>query len=152
MPILDKPYTYIKWSSPTEVVQTKPSFPPSCNQLAVVQGLIPTADLRGGSQLIRWGDNYIAITHEVFLSKNYMGQKDGVYRHRLCVWDSEFKLVGVSPEPWSFLDAKIEFVCGAAIYGDDLLLSWGFQDNAAMVLQIPGRLVDEMITEALNGN
>ena len=152
MPILDKPYTYIKWSSPTEVVETKPSLPPFCEQIAVVQGIIPTADLRGGSQVITWGDKYIAITHEVLLSSNYMGQKDGVYRHRLCVWDSSFKLVGVSPEPWSFLNAKIEFVCGATVYENDLLLSWGFQDNAAMVLQIPGRLVDEMITEALNGN
>jgi hypothetical protein len=152
MPVLDKPYVYVKWSSPTEVVRTKPHRPAVCEQLAVVEGVTAPADLRGGSQLIKWGDMYIAITHEVVLSKNYMGQKDGVYRHRLCVWNKSFKLIGVSPVEWSFLDAKIEFVCGAAVLNDNLLLSWGFQDNAAFVLEVPKALVDSMISEALYGN
>ena len=152
MPVLDKPYVYIKWAFPTEVVRTKPYLPASCEQLAVVEGVKPPSDQRGGSQLIKWGDMYIAITHEVVLSKNYMGQKDGVYRHRLCVWNKSFKLIGISPQEWSFLDAKIEFVAGAAVLDGNLLLSFGFQDNAAMVLQVPGALVDSMISEALYGN
>ena len=152
MPVLDKPYVYTKWTSPTEVVRTKPHLPAVCEQLAVVEGVTPPTDQRGGSQLIKWGEMYIAITHEVVLSKNYMGQKDGVYRHRLCVWNKSFKLIGISPEEWSFLDAKIEFVCGAAVLNGDLLVSFGFQDNAAMVLQVPGVVVDTMISEALYGN
>ena len=153
MPVLDKPYVYIKWSSPTEVVRTKPHLPAVCEQLAVVEGVTPPTDQRGGSQLLKWGDMYIAITHEVVLSKNYMGQKDGVYRHRLCVWNKSFRLIGISPIEWSFLDAKIEFVCGIAEHEGDLIVSFGYQDNAAFILQVPQPVVEEMISEALyNGN
>ena len=151
MPILDKPYHYVKWSAPTEIVKTYPYRPEKCEQVAVVEGITPPVDLRGGSQLIKWGEMYIALTHEVVLSKNYMGQKDGVYRHRLCVWNKAFRLIGISPTEWSFLDAKIEFVCGAAVYKEDLLLSFGYQDNAAFLLQVPKQLVDSMIEEALFG-
>jgi len=151
MPILDKDYQYVKWTSPTEVVQASPDTTESV-QLSVQRGVEAPTDLRGGSQVIRWGEYYIAITHEVVLTKNYMGQKDGVYRHRLCVWDTDFTLVGVSPSEWSFLDAKIEFVCGAAVLDGNLLLSWGFQDNAAFILQVPAQLVDQMIAEAIRGN
>jgi hypothetical protein len=152
MPVLDKPFHYVKWSNPTELVRTYPNLPPRCEQVSLKEGTKTHSDQRGGSQLIRWGEYYIAITHEVVLSKNYIGQKDGVYRHRLCVWNTDFTLIGVSPEPWSFLDAKIEFVCGAANNGD-LLLSWGFQDNAAFILSVPSQVVEEMIREAIyNGN
>jgi hypothetical protein len=150
MPVLDKPYHYIKWTSPTELVKTYPDLPARCEQISLKEGKKSNADLRGGTHVIRWGNYYIAIVHEVNLYNNYLKQKDGVYRHRLCVWDDEFTLIGVSPEHFSFLDAKIEFAAGAAIHNEDLLVSFGFQDNAAFVLRTPGSLIDEMIKEALN--
>jgi hypothetical protein len=149
MPILDKPYHYIKWTSPTEVVKADPTEP-KCEQVKVSPGRVVNADQRGGSQLIKWGKNYIAITHEVVLYKNYMGQKNGTYRHRLCVWDAELNLIGVSPESWSFLDGQIEFCPGAAELNGNLLIGFGFQDNAAFVLEVPATLVEELIEEALN--
>ena len=60
-------------------------------------------DQRGSSQVIRWGSMYISITHEVDLFKNYLKQKDAIYRHRLVVWDQELNVVGLSKE-FSFLD------------------------------------------------
>jgi hypothetical protein len=149
MPILDMPYHYIKWSSPTELVKTYPDLPARCEQVSITKGINPSSDLRGGTQLIKWKDHYIAITHEVNLYNNYLGQKDGVYRHRLCVWNNDFKLIGLSPEAFAFLDAKIEFATGAAIQGKDLLISFGFQDNVAFVLRSPEKVIDEMIKEAL---
>jgi hypothetical protein len=61
-----------------------------------------------------------------------------------------FKLIGLSPESWSFLDGKIEFVCGAAIVNDNLVIGFGFQDNAAFVLEVPNDLVNKMVEEALS--
>ena len=55
-----------------------------------------------------------------------------------------------SPENFSFLDGQIEFCPGGAIYKGDLLLTFGFQDNSAFLLRVPGDLVDEMIAEAIN--
>jgi len=148
MPILDKDYHYVKWTVPTEVVKVDPNEPKS-EQVSVKQGKTANADQRGGSQLIPWGDYYIAITHEVVLYKNYLKQKNGTYRHRLCVWDKEFNLIGISPQSWSFLDGQIEFCAGAAKYNDNLLISFGFQDNAAFILDVPNALVEELIQEAL---
>ena len=149
-PIVDKPYHFVKWTSPVEVVKTYPELPPRCEQVIVKPGLAVKSDLRGGSQMIRWNENiYISISHETELSWNYLGQKDGVYRHRLCVWDNEFNLIGISPEEFSFLDAKIEFCAGAAKLNNDLLISFGFQDNAAFILKVTEDIVEQMIKEAL---
>ena len=151
MPILDMPYHYIKWSNPTEVVKTFPNLPPRSKQVAYVEGLKTPTDQRGGSQVLEWKGNYIAFTHELYFYQNYQKQKDADYRHRLAVWNKDFELIGLSTDCFSFLDAKIEFVCGAAIKGQDLLVTFGFQDNAAFVLQLPEVLVDEMVAEALDG-
>ena len=148
MPILDRPNQFVKWTSPVEIVELDGE---QCKQLMVKQGVQPNKDQRGGSQLIRWGSMYISITHEVDLFKNYLEQKDGIYRHRLCVWDNELNLVGIG-EPFSFLDGQIEFCVGAAIFQGDLLISFGFQDNAAFVLRTPKAIVEDMIVEALNAN
>jgi len=52
-------------------------------------------------------------------------------------------------QPFSFLDARVEFCVGAAKHKDNLLLSFGFQDNAAFVLQVPQAVVEDLIMEAL---
>jgi len=149
MPILDREFQYVKWTSPTEVVKANPKEP-KCEQVSHKEGLAINSDQRGGSQVIKWGDKYIAITHEVVLFKNYMKQKNATYRHRLCVWNEEFVLEGMSPFSWSFLDGQIEFAAGAAQLGDDLLITFGYVDNAAFVLQVPGVVVENMIAEAMN--
>jgi predicted GH43/DUF377 family glycosyl hydrolase len=149
MPIIDREYQYIKWTVPTEVVQAYPDEI-KCTQVSLEQGAVANADQRGGSQVVRWGSYYIAITHEVVLFKNYLNQKNGTYRHRLCVWDEDFKLIGLSPESWSFLDGQIEFCAGAAVLDGKLLVSFGFQDNAAFILEVPTDIVDILIEEALN--
>lgn len=149
MPILDKPFHFVKWTSPTEIVKAYPQNPARCEQVILKLGFTPTKDQRGGSQVFRWGSMYIAITHEVDLFNNYLNQKDGIYRHRLVVWDEQFNLVGLSPEPFSFLDARVEFVAGAAKYEEDLLISFGFQDNAAFILRTPKVVVEDLIREAL---
>ena len=150
VPVLDKPYHFIKWTSPTELVKANPNKS-ECQKVFVrPTTIVPPADQRGSSQLVRWGNVYLSITHEVDLFKNYLQQKDGIYRHRLCVWDDQLNLVGLSPEPFSFLDGRVEFCAGAAVYGDDLLISFGFQDNAAFVLRTPKSVVQDMIVEALS--
>jgi len=148
-PIIDKPYHFVKWTSPTEIVRTYPDNPPRVEQVSHKETFPVIRDQRGGSQLIPWGNYYLSITHEVDLFNNYLSQKNGIYRHRLCVWDSEYNLIGLSPEEFSFLDAHIEFCAGAAKLNDDLLITFGFSDNAAFVLKVPNKVVAKMIKEAL---
>jgi len=150
VPVLNKPYHFIKWSMPTELVYANPNEA-ECLQVFLKETKPAPADQRGSSHVVRWGDYYISITHEVNLFKNYLKQKDAIYRHRLLVWDKELNLLGLTA-PFSFLDGRVEFCVGAAVHNDNLLVSFGFQDNAAFVLQIPNTVVTGMIVEALNAN
>ena len=92
---------------------------------------------------------YISIHHEVILFKNYLQQKDGLYFHRLAVWDDQLNLVGLSPNKFTFLDGRVEFCVGMAEFQGDVLISFGFQDNAAFVLRTPRAVIEDMILEAL---
>ena len=97
--------------------------------------------------------NYIKLENlvSIILFKNYLDQKDAIYRHRLVIWDEQFNFAGLSKE-FSFLDGNIEFCVGAAKYGEDLLVSFGFQDNAAFILQTPKSIIDKMVTSAIEDN
>lgn len=152
VPIIHKPYHFVKWTSPTEIVRTYPELPARCEQVEHKPGAVTNSDQRGGSHVVQWKDHYLSITHEVNLFNNYLKQKDGIYRHRLCIWNKDMTLIGISPNNFSFMDGRIEFCSGAAVLDDSLLVSFGFQDNAAYVLKIPENIVDKMISEALNND
>ena len=147
MPIIDQPYHFVKWSMPTEVVKANPDKP-ECEQVLTKSTPPVKIDQRGGSHVVPWGEYYITFTHEVKLWRNYLNQKDSIYRHRMLVWDKEFNFVGLS-EPFSFLDTPIEFCIGAAVRNGKLLMSFGAQDNCAFVLEVPKKIVNGMITEAM---
>jgi hypothetical protein len=148
MPILDKPYHFVKWAMPTEIVWANPDKS-ECKQVLVKETPPISPDQRGGTNVIAWGDYYIAFTHEVKLWKNYLNQKDSIYRHRMIVWDKEFNFVGITSS-FSFLDTPIEFCVGAAIIKKNLVLTFGVQDNCAFVLEVPKKVVNGMITEAMS--
>ena len=42
------------------------------------------------------------------------------------------------------MEAQIEFNCGLALKDNDLLITFGYQDNAAYVLRMPIKLLDEL--------
>jgi hypothetical protein len=43
------------------------------------------------------------------------------------------------------MKADIEFCCGACFIGDDLLISFGFQDNAAFIVKLPKTLLNQIL-------
>jgi predicted GH43/DUF377 family glycosyl hydrolase len=43
------------------------------------------------------------------------------------------------------MTGRIEFVCGAAVIENDLIITYGFHDNAAFALKIPENVVEELI-------
>ena len=147
MPILDMPYHFVKWAMPTEIVKANPDTP-ECEQVLVRNTPAVPIDQRGGTNIVSWGDYYIAFTHEVKLWRNYLNQKDSIYRHRMIVWDKDFNFVGLS-KSFAFLDTPIEFCVGAAVREEKLLLSFGVQDNAAFVLEVPKKIVNGLVTEAM---
>jgi hypothetical protein len=145
MPVLDLPYHYIKWSNPTEVVKVNPETGTSETLFLGQRENIPR-DLRGGSQVISWRDHYLAITHEVDLFNSEVGRKDAVYRHRILLWDKNWNLIKWSND-FSIMGGHVEFCIGLALKGDDFLMSFGFQDNAAYLLKFPQSVMEEFLNE-----
>lgn len=144
MPIRDIPYHYVKWTNSTEVVKYDIENE-TCETVALYEWQdFGCADLRGGSQVLTWGDKYVALTHETFLLRSDADRKDAVYRHRFVVWDKDWKLIKVSKQ-FSFLEGSIEFAVGMDFYNDDVLVTFGFQDNAAYLVKFPQKFLESFI-------
>ncbi|NDB83938.1 MAG: hypothetical protein EB127_14625 [Alphaproteobacteria bacterium] len=143
MPVMDMPYHYVKWSNPTEVVRADPKTG-RAETVYLTERAPIAADFRGGSQVIKFRGLYVAVVHEVNLFKSEVGRKDGLYRHRFLLWDDKFNLVRYSPI-FAFMDAHVEFAVGMVEQGNDMLISFGFQDNAAFVLRMKSDTLDKFI-------
>jgi hypothetical protein len=135
MPILDMPYHFVKWTNPTEIVKVDP-INKTCKQIFLGKPYSIKRDIRGGSQVITIGDYRAAITHEVDLWQNKNNNKEATYRHRIVTWDKDWNVVNISDE-FDFMTGYIEFCCGLAIKDDNVLVSFGYEDNAAYLLNIP---------------
>lgn len=135
MPILDMPYHYVKWTNPTEVVSVDPIKQDSRTEFLGDPIPMPR-DLRGGSQVITLGDYRITITHEVDLFNSEVGRKDAVYRHRFIVWDRNWNIIRHTDD-FSMMDGHVEFAVGMCEYQEHILITFGFQDNAAYLLKVP---------------
>jgi hypothetical protein len=147
MPVLDKPYQFVKWTHPLEVVEAdleklEARQVRSVDEADRVDGV---PDLRGGSQLVPWGDSYICLVHEVDLKKNRNEQKDASYRQRWVTFDKDWGNRCIS-ESFSFLDGEIEFCAGLAEYKGDLLVTFAFQDNCSFIIRMPEVMIPTLFT------
>lgn len=144
MPVLDMPYHFVKWTNGTEIVKYDIK---TNSTISVFKGDwkdLGCIDLRGGSQVNTWKDKYLSLNHETFLTRSPADRKDGVYRHRFVVWDKNWNLEKVSPQ-FSFMEGAIEFAVGMVPYKNDFLITFGFQDNAAYLLRVPQKVVEEFV-------
>ena len=143
MPILDRPYHYVKWSNPTEVVKVNEQDG-SSETVFLGDHHDIGRDIRGGSQLVPWKDYYIAVTHEVDLFKSETNRKDAVYKHRILLWDKNFNLIKWSDD-FSIMGAQVEFCVGLAKEGSNFLMTFGYQDNAAYVMKFPEKVFVDIL-------
>ena len=144
MPINDMPFHFVKWSNPTEVVKVNLETLSSEVVHLNTNSITTSRDLRGSSHVIKYKNHYIAVTHEVDLWYNEQNQKDTQYYHRFVVWDENWNMVNITDE-FKFFDAGVEFVCGMVEHEDNLLISLGFQDNAAYIVQLPNEVFDSIL-------
>ena len=144
MPIVDKPYHFVKWTNPTEVVKFDPETKTTETIILGEYQDLDSFDLRGGSQVLRMGDHYIALLHETYLYRSEADRKDGTYYHRFILWDENFKIVKLS-ERFNFLGAKVEFSCGMCKKHEDFLITFGFQDNASFLLKVKQNFIMDML-------
>jgi len=147
MPILDMPYHFVKWTNGTEVVKYNIETQTTDQVLVKNWRDLGCIDLRGGSQVIPMGEEYrFCLNHETYLFRSPADRKDGTYRHRFIVWDKNWDIAKVSKQ-FAFLNAEVEFAVGMCEYNDDYLITFGFQDNAAYVLRVSQKFVQDFIFE-----
>jgi FkbM family methyltransferase len=142
MPVTDMPYHFIKWTNPTELVKVD-SITNTSETVILKDGVGKHLNLRGGSQVIPYKNKRICIIHECDLFKNKLEQKDAKYTHRFIIWDKDWNIEHIS-DPFSFMGGEVEFCCGIAEHKDNLLITFGFQDNAAYLLKMPKTFFDNL--------
>jgi hypothetical protein len=146
MPVIDQDYTYVKWCNPTEVVKVDPENVTS-ETIHLGQPYSTPNDFRGGSQVIPFTDGFrFALVHEVDMFKSGHGRKDAVYRHRFIVWDKDWNVVKFTKD-FSLMNGHVEFAVGMCRDGDDILITFGFQDNAAYIARIHMSKLVEFIND-----
>lgn len=149
MPVIDQDYTYVKWSNPTEVVRVNPENGTS-ETIHLGQHQPAPNDFRGGSQVIPFGTNgdyRFALVHEVDLFRSEHDRKDAVYRHRFIVWDKDWNIVKFTDD-FSLMNGHVEFAVGICTReNDEALITFGFQDNAAYILQTTVKDIVDFIND-----
>ena len=84
--------------------------------------------ISGGSQVIQVSPKqYMAIVHE---AREIPGKPTRYYQHRFVLLRSDGQVMGLSP-PFCFHDKQIEFAAGLALFGRELMVSYGVRDEEA---------------------
>lgn len=150
MPIKNKPFHFIKWSNPTEVVTVDLKTNSSKSIFRSDKTHDLPLDLRGGSQLIPWENNtYLAIVHECkFTPKNHNGYKDSAYYHRFVIWNDDFTINHIS-ERFNFMTASVEFCIGLEEVNNNIVIIFGFQDNGCYALKINKQKFENILFKTL---
>jgi predicted GH43/DUF377 family glycosyl hydrolase len=150
MPILSKPFHFVKWTDPTEVVEVNIDTKLAQRISHKEKKYNTKYDIRGGSPLIDWFDNtYLCIIHEVdFTLKNQNGHKNASYYHRFVVFNKDYEII-IMTEPFNFMTGKIEFCIGLERYKNDILIAFGFQDNGSYLVKVNENSLKEFIENVL---
>ncbi|OYT14817.1 MAG: hypothetical protein B7C24_16335 [Bacteroidetes bacterium 4572_77] len=158
MPILDMPFHYVRWCNPLEIIKVNPEDKSKHKAQEGMLDMISSEvvfksdqeislplGVRGGSQVIPFGNDgdRICITHDTHFYHHQNEKKDAQYYHRFIIWDKDWKVKRIS-EQFKFMDAMIEFACGLIIKDGNLIMTYGYQDNAAYALKMPLNLLDEL--------
>jgi predicted GH43/DUF377 family glycosyl hydrolase len=152
VPINDKPYHFLKWTNPVEVVKVNLSKKLDnqhykCEQVFLGDTVLNLPrDIRGGSNLVNFGDNYLMVTHEVNLFKSELKNKDAFYYHRFFLLDKDFKVIKISDD-FNFLTGNIEFATGLVVKDNEVYISFGFQDNSAFLLKTSTEFIDKLLVD-----
>lgn len=119
----------------------KPTFMYRLNQMVDCDGQVTklfdtsldVMHLSGGTQVVECNGGWIAIVHEALPQHDKPWKR--YYWHRVVWWPKDFRAVKVS-HPFVFHSKTIEFAAGLAIMGGTAIISYGFEDREARLMQV----------------
>ena len=136
MPINDTPFNFIRWPNPIEIVEVDLESNTSKTVFNADVTIDLPREIRGSSSVVSIGDNYVYITHETDFWNNRNKKRNVQYYHRFWIVDKNWNVIKVS-DTFKFMEAGIEFCAGMCKSNDSLLITFGFVDNSAYVLDLP---------------
>lgn len=144
MPILDKPYHWVKWSNPVQVVRyDKEKHITETVHLSDKK--LNIADPRGSSQLIPFNDGYLALVHSTYLwNKETKQAMDCQYTHRFLFYNKDFEVVKMSDE-FTFLGFDIEFSCGMCLHNKNIIIPFSCKDSTANLLVFESKFLNNFL-------
>ena len=136
MPIVDKPYHFVKCTNRVEVVKVDLNTNQSDNVFVSDKIYALPNDIRGGTPLVRINDDfYLCIIREVIFIPNYDCNTEPYYYHRFILFNNDFTINYIS-EQFNFMTSTVEFCTGLAIYKTDVFISYGFQYNCSFIIKL----------------
>ena len=104
------------------------------------------AEFRGGSQLARFRDGWLAAIHEVAYTD---GKR--CYEHRLVWFDANLQVAALSP-PFAFREPRaIEFAAGLACHRGRVVISFGVRDAEAWLVTMSEDQAWQLLSPVTSG-
>uniref|UniRef100_A0A6C0DX04 Uncharacterized protein n=1 Tax=viral metagenome TaxID=1070528 RepID=A0A6C0DX04_9ZZZZ len=150
MPIKNRPFHFVRWTNPVEVVEANLDTKTSKVIYSNTNKLNFPYELRGGSHLVEWDNNsYLSIIHECdFQPTNFNGYKNANYFHRFVLWNTDFSIQYISSS-FNFMSSKIEFCIGLEIIGNNVIIVFGYQDNSCYALKLKKNTLNNILWNKL---
>lgn len=148
MSIKDLPFHYVQLANPTVVVKTNPKTGKTEEVVRRnrVNNLIDEKFdlLRGSSQVIRWGDYWMAIVHTCELWYTASGRKFARYCHAFVLWDNDWNIIRTSPL-FSFANYNVEFTCGLEYHDGKFYIPFAIEDNFVFLMTVDEEVIRKFV-------
>lgn len=143
MPVLDKPFTWIKWCNPLEIAHYDIETGKLDVEFKKYYDESKLKSYRGDSQVVHYNGYYWCICHDCDFKQinKETNARYGIYGHYLMKLDDDFNVVDVSDKWFYSNDFTVEFGCGLAIYKDKAYITYAEDDSAAYVIKFDADLL-----------
>jgi len=150
VPIIDKPYHFMRWFNPMQIVKVNPlngEIEIVLEKEFTIEGIdYNDRRLRGSSQIIPYKDMYIGIIHTVELELSKRGDKRGRYLHQFLIWDKEFNLINYS-SLFNFSGNESEFCVGICEKDNNFYIPYSVNDGIQYILKVSGEVLFKFINK-----
>lgn len=144
-PVEGKPFTFIRWCNPTDIVEIDPETGNISNRI-VLDKKENIGQKRGNCQTVRYNDGYLSIVHDTRRLINKNGEFTVQYRHYFIEYDNEFNITRMS-NPFNFEYPEIEFCCGLQLDENDVYVSYSVFDSSSAIIKFNKSIVEELLNK-----
>ena len=154
--VMDNELYLVYSTRPLEIYRYTPN-----GMMRVHEGMPSTrnskAMMSGSSQVIPWGNDYLAVTHQrnraplasrlmqKYVTRDpYYQRKKVLFSHHMLLLDRHFN-IKMQSNPFHFETEGIEFCAGLACHDDRVLVSYGVMDEKARLLELDPSQVDRIL-------